>query len=302
MSVVASTVSAMDLLDAAAVVLASREVAPAAPSDLTQLLEDADEWDALALMRLSGARQPLTRYLIETVNHDRISHWRRLLDNDVRVADRYQVAVAGRPGYPARLAGARGAPPILFVRGRVADRPQPTLAIVGSRDTDHRTLQASHNVAARMAGAGLDVVSGLAFGIDAAAHRGALTAGRTTAVLGSGIMCVFPAQHARMAEQISQGGVVISEFAPYAPPTATSFLWRNGTIAALSDALLVMDAAEHSGSRQAVRRATELGRPVLIWAATLQHAAWARELVVSGQARFVRAATDVQTAFLEVAR
>jgi len=299
MSVVAPSVAGMDALETAAFVLAASEVAPAEPSDLTALLRDADEWRALTSREASSTRRPLTRYLIETIDPGRIEYWHKLLDRDVHADERYQVVLAGYARYPSRLARTRGAPPLLFIRGTAQDDARPALAIIGSRDADSRSERAAYQVAAEVARAGVDVVSGLARGVDAAAHRGALTAGRTTAVLGTGITQVFPSGHERLAAQICQRGALVSEFPPYAPHTSTTFLRRNGTIAALCDALLVMDASTHSGSRHAVGRATELGRPVLIWAETLQGAPWARELTASGLGRFVHTVNDVHDALGE---
>lgn len=290
----------MDIVDTAALVLAALEVAPCESADLTALLRDENELAALLSLDLVLAGQPLTSYLIETLDHGRVEHWRKALDREVRREQRYHVVLVGREGYPSRLASVWDAPPVLFVRGTLPGESGSAVAIIGSRRADQRTLNATEELAADLAAQGVDVVSGLALGVDGAAHRGALRTGRTTAVMGTGIQNVTPIEHVDLAEAIVARGALVSEFTPYAPRTRTTFLRRNGTIAGLSELLVVMGAAVRSGSRQAVGRALEYGRPVLMWEETLAREPWARELASTGRARFFRESTDVRAALDEV--
>lgn len=288
----------MDAVHAAAIVLAALEVAPAGPQDITGVVTDAGEIHALANRDVHSSNNPLTRYLIEVMDPARVTHWQSLLEVDVRLHGAYRPIVAGQPGYPKRLARVWDAPPVLFARGVTLDDSVKAVAMIGSRRTSSETLAATTTLAASIAAAGINVVSGLALGVDGAAHRGAITRGKTTAVLGTGIQNVFPAEHAELAVSIAEsGGTLLSEFPPYAPATGTSFLRRNGTIAALSDVLIVMDAASRSGSRQAVTRAIDYGRPVLMWHETLARELWARELVTTGHARFFTDLDDVLSEF-----
>lgn len=293
MSVLVTSVADMDDLEAAALVLAACEVSPGEPSDVTEILRDPDAWEAVGAGRLAPTSSPLARYLSEAIDPGRVEYWHKLLDQDVRLDDRYHVVLASAPDYPERLALAWGAPPLLFTQGTLPGRLSPAVAVVGAREADERTLRAAWAVGNALVRAGAEVVSGLARGADAAAHRGALAAGRTTAVLGTGITRVFPPGHEDLTAEIARSGAVISEFAPYAPPTGTTFLRRNATIAGLSSGLVVMDAARRSGSRHAAERAIDLGRPVLLWADSLQTEPWARELHESGRARFVADAEEV---------
>lgn len=285
MSVDTSSLTRMDVVDAAAVVLAALEVAPAEPEDLTPLVRDREDLQALVGAPGEVGDLPLAKYLASTIDPRRVAHWVHLLRHDVSEARRYSPVLAGQPGYPSRLGQVWDAPPLLFVRGVLADDSVPAVAIIGSRTADEAAVRATNDVAFALAASGVDVVSGLALGIDCAAHRGALRADRhTTAVMGTGIEVVFPTQHNQLAESVSRVGALVSEFPPYAPQTGTSFLRRNGTIAAMSDVVVVMHAAAVSGSRQAVRRAVEYGRPVMMWEPTLGREEWARDLVESGQA------------------
>jgi DNA processing protein len=290
----------MDTVDTAALVLAALEIAPCEPADLTALLRDENELAALLSLDLVLARQPLTSYLIEMLDHGRVEHWRKALDRDVRREQRYHVVLVGGAGYPPRLALVWDAPPVLFVRGTLPDRSGSAVAVIGSRRADERTLNATEELAAELAAQGVEIVSGLALGVDGAAHRGALRTGRTTAVMGAGIQNVTPTEHADLAEAIVARGALVSEFTPHAPRTRTTFLRRNGTIAGLSELLVVMGAAMRSGSRQAVGRALEYGRPVLMWEETLAREPWARELASTGRARFFRESKDVRAALYEV--
>jgi len=169
------------------------------------------------------------------------------------------------PGYPAPLHELSDPPPVLFVRGELRPRDVEGVAIVGSRRASPQGVERAHRLAERLAGAGLTVVSGLALGIDTAAHRGALAAegGRTVAVLGSGILRVHPRQNAQLAERIAARGAVLSERRPDAPPQGRFLMARDRIVAALSRAVIVVEAGEKSGSLDTARRARKLGRLVL---------------------------------------
>jgi DNA processing protein len=138
------------------------------------------------------------------------------------------------------------------------------------------------------------VVSGLAAGVDTAAHEGSLEVDAiTTTVMGTGVDHVFPAANEGLAEQIARRGVVLSQFPPPMPRTRTTFLRRNCVIAALSDASLVMDAEERSGSRHELEQAIRYGRPVFLWRPALARAQWAQMLERARLATFVESAEEV---------
>lgn len=164
--------------------------------------------------------------------------------------------------YPETLRDLSLPPPVLYCRGRLPSRP--AVAIVGSRRADPVGLEVAELFGRELAASGLTVVSGLARGIDAAAHRGAMETrkGRTLAVLGCGIDVTYPRRHWRLRERISSQGAVISEFPLGTPPHARHFPIRNRLIAALALGTLVVQGARHSGSLITARLALELGRDV----------------------------------------
>lgn len=167
------------------------------------------------------------------------------------------------PRYPALLAEIPDPPPLLFVRGDPTVLDQPQLAMVGSRNPTPAGLQAAHDFAAHLAGAGMTITSGLALGIDGAAHYGALDGpGRSIAVMGTGLDRVYPARHRDLAHQIAAQGALVSEFPPGTPPKADHFPRRNRIISGLSLGTLVVEAALRSGSLITARLALEQGREV----------------------------------------
>jgi len=166
--------------------------------------------------------------------------------------------------YPALLLPVPTAPETLHVRGRLVDGDALAVAIVGSRRATPYGLDVAETLAADLAARGVTVVSGLARGIDSAAHRGALrVGGRTIAVLGSGVDVVYPPENQRLADEIVERGALVSQFAPGTPPLPHNFPTRNSVIAGLSLAVVVVEAAERSGSLITARLAAELGREVL---------------------------------------
>jgi DNA processing protein len=171
------------------------------------------------------------------------------------------------PDYPAPLAEAEGAPPILTVRGDVALASRPCVSIVGARNASAAAVKLSRQFAAALAEAGLTIVSGLARGIDGAAHRGALSAGDgsggTIGIIASGIDITYPPEHADLQEQVAGEGLLIAEQPPGAEPLARHFPSRNRIIAGLSAGTLVVEAAPKSGSLITARLAGEYGREVM---------------------------------------
>ena len=166
--------------------------------------------------------------------------------------------------YPSRLAEVPDAPATLHVHGALVDADALAVAVVGSRRATPYGLEVAETLAADLAARGVTIVSGLARGIDAAAHRGALrVGGRTLAVLGSGIDVIYPPENRRLAAEIAERGALLSQFAPGTPPLPQNFPTRNQVIAALSLAVVVVEAAEKSGSLITARLAAELGREVL---------------------------------------
>jgi DNA processing protein len=165
--------------------------------------------------------------------------------------------------YPPQLLHARGSPAALFVLGDAAALSTAQLAMVGSRNPTPGGRKTARSFAACFARAGLTVTSGLAIGIDAASHEGALLAGGTTvAVCGTGLDQIYPIQHGALAARIRANGALVSEFPPRTPPRPVNFPRRNRVIAGLALGTLVVEAARRSGSLTTARLAAEQGREV----------------------------------------
>jgi DNA processing protein len=167
--------------------------------------------------------------------------------------------------YPAALREAYDAPLLLYVWGKLEPRDRHAIAVVGSRRATHYGRQATKKLTYQLAAAGFTIVSGLARGIDTAAHEAALAApeGRTLAVIGSGLGQLYPPENLALAQKIADGrGAVISEFPIDTAPDKQTFPMRNRIVAALSRALLVAESPEWSGSLITANLASEYGRPI----------------------------------------
>ena len=167
------------------------------------------------------------------------------------------------PQYPRALKEIVDPPAVLFVRGQWEPRDAVAVAIVGTRHATQYGLRQAERLAGSLARAGVTIASGLARGIDAAAHRGALGAGgRSIAVLGSGVLNVYPPEHKELADEVASHGAVFSEAPPRAAPMAGVFPQRNRIISGLSLGVMVVEAGERSGALITARHAMEQGREV----------------------------------------
>jgi DNA processing protein len=167
------------------------------------------------------------------------------------------------PAYPPRLFSTPDPPPLLYVQGRVPLLHERSIAVVGSRSATPQALEDAARFARAFAASGVAVVSGLALGVDGAAHRGALDeAGATVAVVGTGIDLVYPPAHRALAAQIAERGAIVSEWPLGTPARSANFPQRNRVIAALVEGVLVVEAAMRSGSLITARLANEMGRDV----------------------------------------
>ena len=167
--------------------------------------------------------------------------------------------------YPPRLAAINDPPPMLWVRGQVATLLSPAVGIVGSRAATPYALQMARSLAMDLACAGLTIVSGLARGVDAAAHVAVLAGQRATVgVLGCGVDRIYPAEHAELASAMERTGAIVSEFPPGVPPRPHHFPLRNRIISGLSLAIVIVEAPEKSGALITASAAADQGRDVLV--------------------------------------
>ncbi len=180
--------------------------------------------------------------------------------------------------YPENLRAVHDRPPLIFVAGEISQSDSRSIAVVGARRASPHGIAIARQIATHLVDRGFTVVSGLAAGIDTAAHTAALAAGgRTLAVLGTGLSNTYPPQNTNLQLQIADKHAVISQFWPDAPPTRQTFPARNATMSGLTLATVVIEATHRSGARGQAHRALNHGRPVFL-APDLMRQPWAQEL------------------------
>ncbi len=206
-----------------------------------------------------------------------------------------QLLFLGEPDYPAALASIDDPPRLLYVCGSLTPADANAVAVVGSRHCSSYGRRVAERMAAELAQAGFTVVSGLARGIDGLAHRAALEAkGRTLAVLAGGLARIYPPEHQELAQQVSQGGALISEASMTMEPMAGMFPQRNRIISGLCRAVVVVEAGDHSGTLITARHAAEQGREVFAIPGPVDNPYSAGTLKLLRQgAKPVRSAADV---------
>lgn len=179
--------------------------------------------------------------------------------------------------YPAQLLTVHQRPPFLFYRGTLTPDDANGVAVVGTRHPSTAGVDTASEIAAGLADRGISVISGLAAGIDTAAHRAVLAAhGRTAAVIGTGIRATYPAENRSLQEELARSQLVLSQFWPDAGPSKASFPMRNSVMSGYAAVTVVVEATGRSGARMQARLALQQGRPVFLFKGLLEHD-WARE-------------------------
>ncbi len=234
----------------------------------------------------------LTPTEIQRVQHP---DW-RAVDADLSWAEKpdCHIVTMQDAAYPLLLKELSDAPIVLYVRGSVEKLSLPQIAMVGSRHPTVIGKETAEQFANNLVQAGLVVTSGLAAGIDAACHRGALMAGSTIAVTGAGLNHIYPATHRRLADAIAATGALVSEFPPSMPPVAKNFPRRNRIISGLSLGVVVIEAALRSGSLITARSAVEQGREVFAMPGSIHNplAKGCHQLIRDG-AKLIEIAEDI---------
>lgn len=206
-------------------------------------------------------------------------------------------------GYPANLREVYNRPPFLFYRGRLVAEER-AVAVVGTRRASDRGLEVASDFAMGLVARGVRVLSGLARGIDAAAHTATLAAGgRTVAVMGTGIQRIYPAEHEALASEIVEhGGALVSQFWPDAPPTRYSFPMRNVVMSGMAMGTIVIEASSTSGARMQARLALEHGKRLFLYETLVTREDWARRYAERAGATVVRSVDDVVEVLEELRR
>lgn len=198
-------------------------------------------------------------------------------------ADGAQLTTILADDYPANLRVIYNLPPFLTYRGALRDDDARSVAIVGTRQASEEGVAEASRLAAALTEAGVTVLSGLARGIDTAAHHATLAAGgRTIAVMGTGIRTIYPAENCDLAEQIAETGALVSQFWPDTPPTTYSFPRRNIVMSGMGQGTVVIEASPTSGAKMQARYALEHGKQVFLLASLVRHHEWARKYLDRG--------------------
>ena len=201
------------------------------------------------------------------------------------------------PDYPPNLRAVHDRPPMVFVAGRLTPGDARAVAVVGARKATQAGVERAGAVARHLVDSGFTVVSGLAAGIDTAAHTAALArGGRTVAVIGTGLARSYPPQNQALQRRIASECAVISQFWPDAPPSRRSFPMRNAVMSGITLATVVIEASDTSGARMQARLALAQGRPVFLLASLVERQPWAREYAGRPGTHVVRSAEEITTA------
>ncbi len=199
-------------------------------------------------------------------------------DLDRWSAEDMKLVTVLEPDYPPNLRAVHDRPPMVFVAGNLTPADAHGIAVVGARKATHDGIKKAGAVARHLVDSGFTVVSGLAAGIDTAAHTAALArGGRTVAVIGTGLARSYPPENQALQRRIASECAVVSQFWPDAPPSRRSFPMRNAVMSGITLATVVIEASDTSGSRIQARLALAQGRPVFLLASLVERQPWARE-------------------------
>jgi DNA processing protein len=217
-------------------------------------------------------------------------------DVDRWSADGMQLVTVLEPGYPPNLRAVHDRPPMVFVAGRLTPADARGIAVVGARKATGAGIERARAIAEHLVASGYAVVSGLAAGIDTAAHTAALACrGRTVAVIGTGLARSYPPQNAALQRRIASECAVISQFWPHSPPSRHSFPMRNAVMSGITLATVIVEASDTSGARMQARLACAQGRPVFLLASLVERQPWAREYAARPGTHVVRSPEEITT-------
>ena len=219
--------------------------------------------------------------------HADLERWSARGMNLVTVLDR---------GYPPNLRAVHDRPPMVFVAGHLTHADARGVAVVGARKASHAGAERARAIATHLVDHGYTVVSGLAAGIDTAAHTAALSKrGRTVAVIGTGLARQYPPENQALQKRIASECAVVSQFWPDSPPSRRSFPMRNAVMSGIALATVVVEASDTSGARMQARLALAQGRPVFLLASLVERQQWARDYAGRPGTHVVREPREITT-------
>jgi DNA processing protein len=265
-----------------AIAVLEEELAQAAtPKGQATLFSDPGEADAIGDHAGTGPARLLGRA------SDDLNRWS---------AAGMQLVTVLEPDYPPNLRAVHDRPPMVFVAGRMTPADARAIAVVGARKATHDGTTKAAAIAEHLVDRGFTVISGLAAGIDTAAHTAALArGGRTVAVIGTGLARSYPPQNGALQRRIASECAVVSQFWPDAPPSRRSFPMRNAVMSGITLATVVVEASDTSGARMQARLARAQGRPVFLLASLVEHQQWAREYAAQPGTHVVRSPEEITT-------
>lgn len=231
------------------------------------------------------------------------NRWRndRSWKQNLELAERYDAEIIPytSPHYPKRLLEVPDHPVLLYVKGTMIPADQRSIAVVGTRQASIYGREMAEKMSYDLAAAGFTVISGLARGIDTAAHQGALRSGRTLAVIGSGLADIYPRENVQLAEAIADKGALISEFPMATPPDRQNFPQRNRIVSGMTLGTLLIEAPQRSGAMITMDRAAQYKRKLfaLPGRADIEDFRGNHHLIKDGQAQLVENAQDLINSF-----
>jgi DNA processing protein len=253
-------------------------------SEHSDLIEDTDS----ALGLLEREHGLLTQELVDQASRE-IDRWR---------VEQIQVLTLLDPDYPENLRAAHDRPPLIFLTGRLQPEDHRAVAVIGSRSASAGGRAMAAAVARDLVANRYTVVSGLAVGIDTAAHMAALECGgRTIAVIGTGVRRCYPTENRDIQRRIARDGAVVSRFWPDTAPARTNFPLRNAVMSGMSLASVLIEASHQSGARAQARMSLAQGRPVVLFEPLLKQQ-WARDLAARPGTHVVGSPAEV-TGFVD---
>ena len=266
------------------------------------IAELVETWGgARAILDHKGARSPLAgdslgARLVAAVTPGQVATWERRLAMLSGRHPEVSLVTIVDPTFPPGLRHTPSTTPFLFVRGQLLQRDARAMAIAGTRHPSPEGIEQAHDLSGAFVAAGITVVSGLAEGIDTAAHQGALASGgRTVAVLGHGALVpVYPPSNAALVHEIAHSGsAIVSQFWPWTPPSRQTFPQRNATSSALALGTVVVEAGERSGARLQADLCLRQGRVLFLPEHLVATEEWARRYAGSSGVRVFRCGTEV---------
>jgi DNA processing protein len=253
-----------------------------------------------ALRRVDGIGRTISNNIREAASSDRAGR-----EIDLAVEHGVRIICPEDEEYPPLLKHTPDGPVCLYVKGRLQPQDGVSLAVVGSRKPSYYGQEQARRFAEGLAAAGMTIVSGLAYGVDASAHQGALAGGgRTVAVLGNGLSDIYPSEHRDLAERICANGAVVSELPMETPPDAGNFPRRNRIITGMSLGVLIVEGTDRSGALITARLANEYNREVFALPGRIdcQTSHGPNALIRQGAARLVTCVADLFDDLGEVGR